>query len=71
MLNKQLFETALYIFDPWFIKDIDFDAEKKRLDIYIDFHKGSLFYYESKEDNVNGTFKAYDTKEKHGGISTF
>jgi len=65
MLTKQLFEAALNIHDPWFIKDIQFDPDKKRLDIHIDFHKGSVFHYESKEDNINATFKAYDTKEKH------
>ena len=29
--------------DPWYIKDIDFDPELKRLDIRIDFKKGSKF----------------------------
>ena len=64
MSNKTLFETALNIQKPWFVKDILFDSEKKRLDIYIDFQKGAVFYYESKEDNIEGTFKAYDTQEK-------
>ena len=64
MLSKQLFETALNIQEPWFIKDIQFDSEEKRLDIHIDFHKGSLFHYESPEDNINGDFKAYDTENK-------
>ncbi len=64
MLTNQLFETALNIHDPWFIKDIQFDSEKKRLDIHIDFHKGSVFHYDSQEDNINGDFKAYDTQEK-------
>jgi len=64
MLTKQLFETALNVQQPWFIKDIQFDSEKKRLDIHIDFHKGSVFHYESEEDNINGDFKAYDTQKK-------
>ena len=64
MLTKQLFETALNIQDPWFVKDIQFDPEKKRLDIHIDFHKGSVFHYESEKDNINGDFKVYDTQEK-------
>jgi len=64
MLTKPLFETALNIQKPWFIKDIQFDSERKRLDIYIDFTKGSIFHYESQEDNINGDFKAYDTQEK-------
>lgn len=64
MLTKQLFEAALNIQEPWFIKDIQFDPEKKRLDIHIDFHKGSAFHYESQKDNINGDFKAYDTQLK-------
>jgi len=64
MLTKELFEVALNVVEPWFIKDVKFDVEKKRLDIHIDFHKGSEFYYESKEDNIRGKFKAYDTQEK-------
>lgn len=64
MLTKQLFELALHIQDPWHIIDIQFDSEKKRLDIHIDFHKGSLFHYESPEENINGDFKAYDSQLK-------
>ena len=64
MLTKQLFELALNVQDPWYIKDIQFDTENKRLDIHIDFHKGAVFHYESKEDNINGDFKAYDTQLK-------
>jgi len=64
MFTQPLFELALNIKDPWFIKDIQFSAEQKRLDIHIDFRKGALFHYESKEDNINGDFKAYDTDEK-------
>ena len=64
MLPQELFEQALHISDPWFIKDIEFDPTSKRLDVYIDFHKGSLFYYENKDDNEQGNFKAYDTQVK-------
>lgn len=64
MLTKQLFELALHIHAPWYIKDITFDSEGKRLDIHIDFHKGSVFHYESQEDNIKGDFKAYDTQLK-------
>ena len=64
MLTKRLFELALNIQEPWYIKDIQFDFKQKRLDIHIDFHKGSVFHYESKEDNIKGDFKAYDTQIK-------
>jgi transposase len=64
MFTQQLFELALNIQDPWYIKDIQFSAENKRLDIHIDFRKGSVFHYESANENINGDFKVYDTVDK-------
>lgn len=64
MLMKTLFEQALNITDPWYIKDINFDSEQKRLDIYIDFRRGALFHYENQEENIAGDYKAYDTLNK-------
>lgn len=64
MFTQQLFELALNIQDPWYIKDIQFSAENKRLDIHIDFHKGTVFHYESPQENIKGDFKAYDTVDK-------
>lgn len=64
MLPQQLFELALNIQQPWYIKDIQFNIENKRLDIHIDFHKGSIFYYESEKENIKGDFKVYDTELK-------
>lgn len=64
MLPQQLFELALNIQQPWFIKDIQFNIENKRLDIHIDFHKGSVFHYESEKENIKGDFKVYDTELK-------
>lgn len=43
MSTKALFSLALGLEDPWFIKDINFNADKKRLDIILDFKKGSKF----------------------------
>lgn len=65
MLTQQLFELALNIQDPWYIKDIQFSAENKCLDIHIDFRKGSVFHYESANENISGDFKVYDTVDKH------
>lgn len=59
-----MFEKALHIEKPWYIKEIVFDEVTKKLDIYIDFICGSSFYYESSKDNISGEFKAYDTKNK-------
>ena len=64
MLTQQLFELALNIKEPWYIKDIQFSAENKRLDIHIDFRKGAIFHYESAEENIQGDFKVYDTVDK-------
>lgn len=64
MFTQQLFELALNIQDPWYIKDIQFSAENKRLDIHIDFRKGAVFHYESLEENIKGDFKVYDTDNK-------
>ena len=64
MFTQPLFELALNIQEPWHIKDIQFDIENKRLDIYIDFRKGAIFHYESAKENIKGDFKAYDTVDK-------
>lgn len=64
MITRRLFELALHINDPWYIEDIQFNSEDKRLDIHIDFHKGSVFHYESEEENITGDYKAYDTQFK-------
>ena len=64
MITTNLFELALNISEPWFIKNIDFDESKKRLDIFIDFKKGSSFEYEDTDKDVKGKFKAYDTTNK-------
>ena len=53
------------------LKDIDFDPESKRLDVYIDFHKGAVFHYESPSKDVKGDFKAYDTQQKEWASSQF
>lgn len=64
MCTQQLFELALNIQDPWYIKDIQFSAENKRLDIHVDFRKGAVFHYESADENIKGDFKVYDTVDK-------
>lgn len=56
---------ALNVTDPWFIKDVKFNLESKRLDIYIDFKKGSTFgFFDKEEDKELIGLKAYDTNNK-------
>ena len=42
-MTKELFQMTLNVTEPWFVSDSVFDVEAKRLDIYIDFKKGSTF----------------------------
>ena len=61
-MQNQLFEQALHIESPFYIESINFDLESKRLDININFKRGSSFTYE--QDNYNETCKVYDTQKK-------
>jgi len=64
-MMAELFEKALNINIPWYIKGIQFDPEVKRLDIEIDFKKGALFEYVDKDKNTEyKNLKAYDTTKK-------
>ncbi|TXL04081.1 ISL3 family transposase, partial [Methylococcaceae bacterium CS1] len=60
----ELFQQALHINSPWLIKSIDFNAEEKRLDIQIDFKRGSTFADPDAGDNEVKQYKAYDTVQK-------
>lgn len=57
MMNS-IFQKALHIDNPWFIKAIDFNEGQKRLDIQIDFKRGAKF---SLQDEPDKKYTAYDT----------
>jgi transposase len=59
---KGIFGKALGIDKPWFVADVNFDLPAKRLDIRMDFIKGSTFSF--NQDGTVGKYKAYDTIEK-------
>lgn len=61
-MQEDLFAAALNIELPFYVKEIDFNPEAKRLDIHIDFKRGSVFLY--SKDGVNENCKAFDTKVK-------
>ena len=64
-MTKELFQMALNVTDPWFVNDLKFDVESKRLDVYIDFKKGSTFsFFDKEEDREIVGLKAYDTSNK-------
>jgi transposase len=43
MATKELFTVALGLQSPWYVKDVSFDVDKERLDLFIDFPQGSRF----------------------------
>ncbi|MFT6332915.1 MAG: hypothetical protein ACJAW3_001264 [Lentimonas sp.] len=63
MSIEQLFSSALGIESPWYIKSVNFNSEKKKLDIEVDFTKGSIFQDDSSNAESK-SYKAYDTIRK-------
>jgi len=57
---EKIFEKALGVESPWFIEATTFEADKKRLDIRIDFKKGWRFPL--SEGGVD--YPVHDTEEK-------
>lgn len=64
MQLEKLFTEALGIKAPWKVMSLQFDSEKKKLDIKVDFERGSSFEYEDPTTKKKGFYKAYDTVEK-------
>jgi transposase len=64
MQLETLFAEALAIRVPWKIESLSFDSSAKRLDIKVDFEKGSSFEYEDPETKEVSQYKAYDKIDK-------
>lgn len=62
--QNDLFAKALLIEKPWFVEEVKFDLTAGKLEIWIDFERGSTFYFEDEELGIKGHFKAYDTTNK-------
>ena len=60
MMTAKLFEAALGITSPWYIRGVDFDVVKKSLTLNVDFVAGSRFGV----PEVDGAYPAYDTLAK-------
>lgn len=56
-----LFQAALGLSGPWQVTGVEFDAERKRLDLRAGFPRGATFC--CPECDVAG-LKAHDTEEK-------
>ena len=60
MNSEELFRRLLGLEDPWVINGIKFDHHERRVDIFIDFQRGSRF-----PRPVCGTpYGVYDTEER-------
>ena len=59
-VQNQLFESALGIAKPWYVRSVDFDAAKKLLTITVDFVAGTRFEVEG----VAGVHPVHDTQIK-------
>ncbi|MEA3506243.1 MAG: helix-turn-helix domain-containing protein [Elusimicrobiota bacterium] len=67
MKDTKLLEKALGLSKPWKVVKVNFNAEKKRLDIHLDFSKGGKFtpVPGTGECSECGEMSSvYDTKEK-------
>jgi transposase len=59
-MQNQLFEAALGIAKPWYVRGVEFDAARKVLTIGIDFVAGSRF----AAPDVDGLHRVHDTQTK-------
>lgn len=60
MKDLDLFQKALGLGDEWFVEKTEFNVQEKRLDIYLDFERGSKFAC----PECGKLCGAYDTKEQ-------
>lgn len=60
MQSEQLFEVALGVNSPWYVREARFDGEAKTLTIRVDFRSGSRFSY----PEVAGEHAVHDTQSK-------
>jgi len=60
MDDIELMQLALGISSPWYITEVELNIKQRRIDIYIDFLKGSRFSCECGEKEC----KVYDTRER-------
>ena len=60
MDSEKLFSMALGLKEPWYVRDVTFDANAKALTLKVDFGKGSRFPH----PDVEGLHPVYDTETK-------
>lgn len=60
MQSEQLFEAALGLSEPWYVRETVFDAEARTLTIQVDFRAGSRFPH----PEAAGEHSVHDTQTK-------
>jgi transposase len=61
---EKLFSAALGVENPWHVKSVEFNVEGKRLDIWLEFRRGSRFNITRQEDASEVLCPVHDTVEK-------
>src|SRR5688572_19061152 len=61
MQQAELFKLALGLGEPWEVTGIDFDEDGGRLDLYIDFPRGSRF---ACPESATPECPVHDTEDK-------
>jgi len=64
MTQEELFALAIGIQKPWYVESINLDIQSGKLNIEVNFPRGSLFKYINEETGEIGEYKAYDTSKK-------
>ncbi|GHU25681.1 hypothetical protein AGMMS50256_00740 [Betaproteobacteria bacterium] len=59
-MSAKLFEAALGISEPWFVRGLDFDTAKKILTLNVDFKPGQRFAV----PGVESAHQVHDTQIK-------
>jgi transposase len=59
-MQNQLFEAALGIGQPWYVRGVDFDSARKVLTLSIDFSAGTRF----AAPGIEGVHRVHDTQTK-------
>ncbi|HKO59462.1 MAG TPA: helix-turn-helix domain-containing protein [Thermoanaerobaculia bacterium] len=61
MNDRDLFALALGLTKPWLVSSVELDADQKKLDLSIDFERGSVF---SCPECGTAGCKAYDSEQR-------
>lgn len=61
MDQRQLFQAALGLSEPWRVSEATFDPEEGRLDLYLDFPSGAYFACPDGDENA---CPVHDTESK-------